>query len=232
MTKQAVKPTSFVADLYEQAAWQDNRLVCGIDEAGRGCFAGPVVVAAAILKPGRTHRLLKDSKILTQSQREEAFSWIEQNAWFSACLGTPEEIELYNILNTTKKKMLQAFINLISQHQEATKALQTLLIDAVPLTLPAWISLPSLNIESFPFGESRSISIAAASIVAKVTRDRLMEKLDNTFPTYGFAQHKGYGTQAHQEALARAGKSIVHRPSFLKKLEPTSSFHHQQLLIG
>lgn len=232
MTKQAIKPTSFVADLYEQAAWQDNRLVCGIDEAGRGCFAGPVVVAAAILKPGRTHRLLKDSKTLTQSQREEAFSWIEQNAWFSACLGTPEEIELYNILNTTKKKMLQAFINLISQHQEAAQALQTLLIDAVPLTLPSWLSLASLSIESFPFGESRSISIAAASIVAKVTRDRLMEKLDSTFPPYGFAQHKGYGTQAHQEALARVGKSIVHRPSFLKKLEPTSSTPHQQLLIG
>lgn len=233
MKKQQIKPSSlYIADSFEQAAWQQDLLVCGIDEAGRGCFAGPVMVAAAILKPGRTHKLLKDSKVLNQAQREEAFAWIQDNAWFVACAGTCEEIELYNILQATKKKMLQAFINLMTQEQFLLPQLSKLLIDAVPLEIPATYQTKQLSVESFPFGESRSISIAAASIVAKVTRDALMDKIHNSFPAYGFDQHKGYGTATHQQALETMGRSIIHRPSFLKKFDLTAQPQQQQLLIG
>lgn len=229
MKTPSIKP-SFISDAYEQAAWQQSLLVCGIDEAGRGCFAGPVMVAAAVLKPGRTHKLLKDSKVLSQAQREEAYAWIQDNAWFVACAGTPEEIELYNILQTTKKKMLQAFINLMAQESSLLPQLDALLIDAVPLELPTSYRTKQLKVESFPFGESRSISIAAASIVAKVTRDALMNTLHTVFPAYGFDQHKGYGTPIHQQALTSMGKSVIHRPSFLKKFEPAAT-QHQQLMI-
>ena len=227
----SIKP-SFISDAYEQAAWQQDLLVCGIDEAGRGCFAGPVMVAAAVLKPGRTHKLLKDSKVLNQAQREEAFAWIQDNAWFIACAGTCEEIELYNILQTTKKKMVQAFINLMTQEQFLLPELSKLLIDAVPLEIPTTYQTKQLTVESFPFGESRSISIAAASIVAKVTRDTLMNRLHSSFPAYGFDQHKGYGTADHQQTLTAMGKSIMHRPSFLKKFDLAAEPEQQQLLIG
>ncbi len=217
--------------IFEHTAWQGEKLVCGIDEAGRGCFAGPVVVAAAVLKPGSTHKLLKDSKVLSQNQREDAFAWLQTNAWFTYGVGTPEEIESYNILQATKKKMVQAFINLMEQEKSLLPQLQILLIDAVKLELPPTYHPSHLKIEAFPYGESRSISIAAASIVAKVMRDKLMSTLHGSFPAYGFDQHKGYGTAQHQAALSSMGKSVVHRPSFLRKFDQAPP-QHQQLLIG
>lgn len=232
MEKLQNKYGPFVPDLYERLAWQQNSLVCGIDEAGRGCFAGPVVVAAAVLEPGCTHPLLKDSKMLSESQRTEAFTWIQNNAWFVVCVGTVEEIEIYNILQTTKKKMQQAFINLVEQEKFLQQAVSTLLIDAVPLVIPSMYHAKYLKIESFPFGESRSISIAAASIVAKVTRDKMLAVLHRSFPCYGFDEHKGYGTVKHCQALTQVGSSIVHRPSFLKKFLAVTQAVEQQSVIG
>lgn len=228
MTKKTIP--NFISDFYEQEAWKSNKLVCGIDEAGRGCFAGPVVVATAVLKPGSTHKLLKDSKILTEAQREEAFDWIVKNADFAISVGTPEDIEQYNILQTTKRNMIQSFINLMEQKKTFLGQLKFLLIDAVNLTLPQQYHPSTIKLEAFPYGESRSISIAAASIVAKITRDRLMNQLHSLFPVYGFNSHKGYGTAQHQSSLATFGKSIVHRPSFLKKFDPIRI--QQQLSIG
>lgn len=232
MEKLHPKPGPFVADLYEQSAWKNNYLVCGIDEAGRGCFAGPVVVAAAVLKPGKTHILLRDSKILSEQQRDEAFAWIQENAWFVVCVGTIEEIEAYNILQVTKKKMQQAFINLMEQEKFLQQSVSILLIDAVPLIIPVAYQAAHLKIESFPFGESRSISIAAASIVAKVMRDKMLMILHRSFPAYGLEEHKGYGTAQHCQALTRNGSSIVHRPSFLKKFHAAAQESGRQTVIG
>jgi ribonuclease HII len=229
MTKKINTP-AFISDFYEQDAWSQNRLVCGIDEAGRGCFAGPVVVAAAVLKPGATHKLLKDSKVLSEPQREEAFAWVIEHAQFAVSVGTPEDIEQYNILQATKRNMVQSFINLMEQEKTLLPQLKFLLIDAVNLTLPSQYHPATMQLDAFPYGESRSISIAAASIVAKVTRDRLMHQLHTLFPAFGFDAHKGYGTPLHQARLTTFGKSIVHRPSFLKKFEPTKT--QQQLSIG
>lgn len=232
MKKNKTKLDKFISDQYERAAWLKNSLVCGIDEAGRGCFAGPVVVAAAVLKPGSVHPLLKDSKILTQQQRNQAFFWIQENAWFVVCVGTVEEIENENILQTTKKKMVQAFINLVEQEKFLQKTVGTLLIDAVPLIIPSDYLPHDLKIESFPFGESRSISIAAASIVAKVTRDSILQELHKLFPVYGFDEHMGYGTAKHCKVLMEKGSSIVHRLSFLKKLHAARQCVEQQSVIG
>lgn len=232
MKRVNLKLNQFIPDQYEQAAWLKNRLVCGIDEAGRGCFAGPVVVAAAVLKPGSVHPLLKDSKILSEHQRDQAFAWLKENAWFVVCVGTVEEIEADNILQTTKKKMLQAFINLLEQEKFLQKKVSTLLIDAVSLIIPTAYYSDDLKMESFPFGESRSISIAAASIVAKVTRDNILKKLHTLFPAYGFDEHMGYGTAKHCKVLMNIGSSIVHRPSFLRKFYAAKQRVEQQSVIG
>ncbi len=229
MKKTPQNKTTINPQLFEQEAWQKNTLVCGIDEAGRGCLAGPVVTAAAVLKPGVSHHLLKDSKVLSPRDRETAFAWIKENAWYAVGIGTPEEIETLNILETTRRKMTQAFINLMEQEKWLLGSLKFLLIDAVALKLPASYLPPSLIIDSFPFGESRSISIAAASIVAKVTRDALMDHLDPLFPSYKLAAHKGYGTAQHQEALQSHGRSPIHRHSFLKNFE---THKNTQLSIG
>ena len=232
MAKNKNRTENFIADAYEQAAWQQGTLVCGIDEAGRGCFAGPVVVAAAVLKPGCVHPLLKDSKVLSEQQRNQAFAWIRDHALFVVCVGTVEEIEAYNILQTTKNKMQQAFINLMEQEKFLPQAVSMLLIDAVPLIIPAAYLTERLKIESFPFGESRSISIAAASIVAKVTRDKMLAELARSFPAYGLHDHKGYGTAQHCQALTLMGSSIVHRPSFLKKFHTAAQAGVQQSMFG
>ncbi|MBM3887157.1 hypothetical protein FJ364_04460 [Candidatus Dependentiae bacterium] len=127
--------------------------------------------------------------------------------------------------------MVQSFINLMEQEKTMLLNVQQLVIDAVKIDLPTQYHHKHLTIDAFPFGESQSISIAAASIVAKVMRDKLMNTLHKTFPAYGFDQHKGYGTAQHQTALAAVGKSVIHRPSFLKKFDAAQP-QHQQLLFG
>lgn len=192
-------------DLYQlerQAYHRGYRHVAGVDEAGRGPLAGPVVAAAVILHPGRPIAGVNDSKKLSERQREQLFEQIMANA-LSVGIGSapPETIDRINILQATRLAMLEA-VNQLSPRPD------TLLIDGItPIDSP----LPQQTIKQ---GDSRSASIAAASIIAKVTRDRLMLEYDQCYPQYGFARHKGYGSAAHLAALQQHGPCPIHRTSF------------------
>ena len=183
--------------------------VAGLDEAGRGCLAGPVVAAAVILPLADDSTALmaalsgvQDSKQLTAASRERLYNVIIQHALaVSVGVGSVELIDERNILQATKYAMQTALVHL-------SPAPQALLLDA--LLLPA-ISLPQRSIIK---GDARCLSIAAASIVAKVTRDHLMLQLHHAYPLYGFDQHKGYGTEAHLAALRTHGATPHHRHSF------------------
>ncbi|MBO7327795.1 MAG: ribonuclease HII [Lentisphaeria bacterium] len=176
--------------------------IAGVDEAGRGPLAGPVTAAAVIL-PADVEELpgVFDSKQLKESEREELFAalYAVPGIRISVASATPEEIDRLNILRATHEAMRRAVAGL----QEA----DFVLVDG----LPVQFLLPSKNIVK---GDARCASIAAASIIAKVTRDREMMKLDEQYPQYGFAKHKGYGTADHLEALQKYGPLPVHRKSF------------------
>lgn len=179
----------------------DIRLVCGVDEAGRGPLAGPVYAAAVILDPARPIDGLADSKKLSEPRRERlALEIRDRAAAFGIAFASVEEIDRLNILRATHLAMRRAV--------EALGGCDHLLVDGRPVPgLPA----PSTAIVR---GDSASYSIAAASIVAKVQRDRIMDDLDCAYPSYGFARHRGYGTAAHLAALARFGPCPAHRRSF------------------
>ncbi len=201
---------------FEHTAWQQNNLVCGIDEVGRGCLAGPVVVAAVVLPYHTKKRGLDDSKLLTEAQREHAYAWIIQHCWYAVTWLDHQAIDQINIYQATKKAMSQALVQLAQQHRDVHSRITSVLVDAVKCTLPQQYQTCILH--AHPRGEHWSISIAAASIVAKVTRDRFMQQvIDPLFPRYGFANHKGYGTPEHQQALQRSGPTVIHRISFLKQ---------------
>ncbi len=185
---------------------QGYTMIAGIDEAGRGPLAGPVVAAACLLDPGRPILGLNDSKKLTPAGRSRLYQKILSDAvaW-QVGLIEPAVIDEINILQATCQAMRQAVHNLPVQPD-------LLLIDAVRLTgvaAPVW---PIIR------GDGLSVSIAAASILAKVTRDCLMDEYDKLYPEYGFAQHKGYGTPAHYEALKRFGPCPIHRKTFLRSI--------------
>lgn len=202
----------FNKNYFEQAAWQSNQVIAGLDEVGRGCLAGPVVTAAVILPPGKTHRLLKDSKLMTREEREQAFAWISKNCWYSIGIAHHRIIDDRNIWHATLIAMKKALVHLLAT---APYKPVTIITDAMPLNLfdTAYKDIP---LHYFPFGEKRSSSIAAASIVAKVKRDAMMRRYDQIFPGYELASHKGYRTPAHKKALADEGKSlIIHRDSYL-----------------
>ena len=175
--------------------------VCGVDEAGRGPLAGPVVAAAVILTPARIPEGLNDSKALSSKQRELLLNMIEKNAQIGIGIAEPEEIDRMNILGATLIAMRRAVLAL-------PKLPDMALIDGN--------KLPDLPCEAQAIvkGDSRSLSIAAASIVAKVTRDRLMVEADSRYPGYGLAGHKGYPTKAHMEAVKQIGPLPIHRFSF------------------
>lgn len=181
-------------------------LVCGIDEAGRGPLAGPVVAAAVILPREAEIFYLNDSKKLTERRRELLFDEIQEKAVaFGIGIVSPQVIDEINILQATYEAMRQA-VGQLSMEPEV------LLNDAV--------TIPGLPFPQVPIvgGDAKSVSIAAASILAKVTRDRLMRQYDSLYPEYGFAGHKGYGTAAHQEAIRTYGPCPIHRRTFLRKL--------------
>jgi ribonuclease HII len=193
---------------YEAALFaQGHATVAGVDEAGRGCWAGPVVAAAVVLKPAALHNpaaltRIDDSKQLSAAQREHAYQQVIAHARAVGVSAVPAFlIDAYGILPATRLAMSTAILGL-------TLAVDALLIDA--LTLPDF-PLPQVALIK---GDAQSFSIAAASIVAKVTRDRLMQGADLAFPAYGFAAHKGYGTAAHQRALTRYGATAIHRRTF------------------
>ncbi len=180
--------------------------ICGIDEAGRGPLAGPVAAGAVILPKDCRLLYLNDSKKLSEKRREELFVQIKEQAvaWSVGIVG-PERIDEINILQATYEAMRQAIAGLGVKPD-------ILLNDAV--------EIPGVDIMQVPIikGDAKSLSIAAASIMAKVTRDHMMEEYDQLFPEYGFAKHKGYGTAAHIQAIAELGPCPIHRRSFIKKI--------------
>lgn len=178
-----------------------KRYIAGLDEAGRGPLAGPVVACAVILKDFRFKNRIADSKALTRASRERAYEEILEKAYVGIGIVSEKVIDKLNILRATHLAMELAINDL-----EITP--DYVLIDGI--TYPE-IPYPKLAIVN---GESRSISIACASIIAKVTRDLIMSYYDKLYPKYGFAQHKGYATKAHLKAIKRYGPALIHRFTF------------------
>lgn len=192
---------------YDAAVRALHPAFCGVDEAGRGPLAGPVYAAAVMLNPERPIPGINDSKKLSEKKREALFDEIcDKAAAFSVAYATVEEIEAHNILGATYLAMCRAVSGLGQQAGYA-------LIDGN--RLPPRLPVPG---ECVVKGDALSASIGAASILAKVSRDRVMREMDGLYPGYGFAVHKGYGTAAHIAALRERGPTPIHRPSFLKKI--------------
>ena len=188
---------------YEEK-YSQYEFICGIDEVGRGPLAGPVVAGAVILPKGCRILYINDSKQLSEKKREELYDIIMEQA-VSCAVGyaTPERIDEINILQATYEAMRDAISKL-------TPVPDILLNDAVKIPQ---VAIPQVSIIK---GDAKSISIGAASIIAKVTRDRLMVEYDKVFPEYDFAGNKGYGSAAHIEALKKYGPTPIHRRSFIK----------------
>jgi ribonuclease HII len=186
----------------DEARAAGHQVVAGVDEVGRGALCGPVVVAAVVLGDGFPAEGLDDSKRLTRRQREELDARIRARARGLALgLAEADEIDRVNILQATLRAMRRAVLGLPERPD-------LLLVDA--------LTIPGLDVEQRAIvkGDARSVSIAAASIVAKVARDALMRDLDHEHPGYGLARNMGYGSEGHRDALRRLGPSSVHRRSF------------------
>ena len=182
------------------------KYICGIDEAGRGPLAGPVVVAAAIMPRNSMIEGVNDSKKVSEKKREKLYEEITSSAiaWGVGIIDQTE-IDNINILNATKKGLTQSL-------KELEVKPELILVDA--LTKIDTLGIPYRSIIK---GDAKSYSIAAASIIAKVTRDRIMRQWDELYPMYGFEKHKGYGTKMHIEAIKEYGICPLHRRSFVKK---------------
>lgn len=205
MNEKEITRLDYMLKIEHELNKKGYEFVCGVDEAGRGPLCGPVVAAAVILPKDAHIEGVNDSKKLTEKKREKLYDDIMQNA-VSVGVGVSDVdiIEEVNILNATKKAMLQAISNLkVNPEYVLVDGNQKIDTD-IPL-------------ETVVKGDSKSESIAAASIIAKVTRDRLLIEYDKKYPEYGFAKHKGYGTKAHIEAIKKYGLTPIHRPSFCKK---------------
>jgi ribonuclease HII len=187
---------------YEKEAWRNGaHLVGGVDEAGRGCLFGPVVAAAVILNPERRIRGLRDSKLLPEETRERLAAEIRKHAicWAFASVDAAQ-IDVINILQASRLAMRNAVLQLRPEPD-------FLLIDAIHLD-------HACAQRAIIHGDALSVSIAAASIIAKVERDRMMRELDATYPQYALASNKGYGTPAHRAALLEHGPTPLHRMTF------------------
>ena len=188
---------------YEEQ-YKDCKFICGIDEAGRGPLAGPVVAGAVILPADCEILFLNDSKKLSAAKREELYDEIMEKAVaVGVGMASPARIDEINILQATYEAMRTAVSELGVEPD-------ILLNDAV--------TIPEITIPQVPIikGDAKSVSIAAASIIAKVTRDRLMVQYEEVLPGYGFAKHKGYGSKEHIEAIRRLGPTPIHRRTFIK----------------
>lgn len=190
---------------YEKKAIKEGfNCIAGVDEAGRGPLAGPVVAAAVILPKGVLIEGVNDSKKLSEAQREKLFEIIKEKALAYGIAAVDQEcVDKINILNATKKAMAEAISQLEPQPD-------CILLDAVKLENIPVRQVPIIK------GDSLSLNIAAASILAKVTRDRLLKEYDEKYPQYGFAVHKGYGTAQHILAIKKFGICPIHRLSFVK----------------
>ena len=192
------------AMLSYEREYAQYRYICGIDEAGRGPLAGPVVAGAVILPKGCTIRYLNDSKQLSEKKREQLFDEIMEKAEaVGVGMVSPARIDEINILQATYEAMRMAIGDL----------------GVVPdILLNDAVKIPRVEIRQVPIikGDAKSLSIAAASVIAKVTRDRLMTEYDRLMPEYGFAAHKGYGSAMHIGMLKKYGPSPIHRKTFIK----------------
>lgn len=190
--------------IYENQ-YSDCTYICGIDEAGRGPLAGPVVAAAVILPKDINILYLNDSKKLSEKKRDMLYEEIQDKAIaVSAAVIGHDIVDEINILQATYRAMQEALDKL-------SITPDILLNDAVTIPDVSYHQIPIIK------GDAKSVSIAAASIIAKVTRDNLMRKYDEIYPEYGFAKHKGYGTTVHIDAIKQYGPSPIHRKTFIKK---------------
>jgi ribonuclease HII len=201
---------------YEQSAWERNTYVMGIDEAGRGCFAGPVVAAAAVLPQGHTSPLY-DSKLLDDENLYRMYCQIMAECIVGVGISPAHLIDSAGIVHATSFAMLRACTSVLQQAQARGCDVTLLLVDAMP------IHHPTVECIAAPKGESWSASIAAASIVAKVVRDTLMRDLMHAFPAFSFEKHHGYGTKEHSCAIELHGLSVLHRRTFCPKRQDTSA---------
>ena len=200
-------------ELYEKGITS----IAGIDEAGRGPLAGPVVVGCVIMPRDSMIEGVNDSKKVSEKKREKLYDLIiDESIAYGVGIISQEEIDRINILNATKEGLKMAIKemekNLQERHREIEKP-EIILVDALTK-----IDTDHIPYKSIIKGDSKSYSIAAASIVAKVTRDRIMRQWDEIYPMYGFAKHKGYGTAAHIAAIKEYGLCPLHRRSFVKNI--------------
>ena len=187
------------------------KYICGIDEAGRGPLAGPVVVGAVVMPRDSKIEWVNDSKKVTEKRREILYDKITQEALaWGVGIVSEKEIDQINILNATKMGLHLALGEVIEKLGEKP---DIVIVDALKD-----IDTFQIPYQSIIKGDATRYSIACASIIAKVTRDRMMREYDKIFPMYGFEKHKGYGTKAHVEALKEFGPCMIHRQSFLKKI--------------
>ena len=181
--------------------------ICGIDEAGRGPLAGPVVVASVIMPADSMIEGVNDSKKVSEKKREKLYDQIlEEAISYGVGIIGQDEIDEINILNATKKGLTMSL-------QELTVKPDLIIVDAL-----THIDTMGIPYESIIKGDAKCYSIGAASIIAKVTRDRIMREWDTIYPQYGFAQHKGYGTKMHMQAIREYGLTPIHRRSFTKNI--------------
>lgn len=184
---------------YEHTYWPMEQLIVGIDEAGRGPLAGPLSVAGVVFPIGYENPEIYDSKALSEKKRDELFETIKEDAlWFEIIEVSEEEIDRYNILEADRRAMKQIALDAPSN---------IVLTDAMKLDIDK-------TVIDLIKGDQKSISIAAGSILAKVTRDRIMLEYDAVYPEYGFAKNKGYPTKAHMDAIEKYGITPIHRRSY------------------
>jgi ribonuclease HII len=201
-------------NLHERNSWQNNVCIAGIDEAGRGPLCGPVVIAGVILPQNTAPDFLIDSKKLSEKRRIAAYSWITSHCIYTTVTVSHTTIDTFNIYQATMAGMRQVYFQLAALcKNQGLPAPAHLVIDAMPLPSPEKDVLVTPIIR----GEAASSSIAAASIVAKVTRDSMLAEYAQIFPAYSLTQHKGYGTALHIQALKAHGPSLIHRKSFVVK---------------
>ncbi len=189
---------------YEHEYWPQGQLVLGIDEAGRGPLAGPLTVAGVIFPIGYENPAIYDSKSLSEKKREELFEIIKEDAlWFEILIVSEKDIDTYDIYHADQMAMAR-----IASYAPAA----VVVTDAMPIELDEEAGKPLIF---HPVkGDQKSVSVAAGSILAKVTRDRLMKEYDQLYPEYGFAKNKGYGTKQHMDAIKKYGITPIHRRSF------------------
>lgn len=201
-----IKIKNFVdKNFYEIECLSSSKILCGIDEVGRGCSAGPVVAASVILTNINVPDFITDSKLMSKKNKKLAYEWIIKNSIYSVGIVNNRLIDKFNILNCTKLAMQKSFYGLLSQ----VNKIDLIVVDSVCL------ELKNHEVIAFDYGELYSSSIAAASIVAKITRDNIMERSCLMMPCYVFSSHKGYVTKLHREKISLFGHSVFHRVSYL-----------------